>query len=876
MTLLECIHTLILGPLELLFDVIYALAYRFAKNPGLAVVALSLAVNILVLPLYRRADVLQDEERARSQRMKPRIDQIREAFSGDERFMMLQTYYRQNNYKPYHALKGSLSLLLEIPFFIAAYNYLSGLSLLRGASFGPIADLGAPDTLLHIGGTVIHLLPILMTAINIVSGAIYTRGMPARSKIQLYGMALIFLVLLYESPSGLVLYWTLNNLFSLGKNICQAVFAKLKKKREPKAGNRAGKPGETKTTRTIFVACCVLLAVLTGVLIPSAIIADSPAEFVELSDFHSPLLYVLKSALLAVGTFLIWIMIYYRLSEKRTRRVFSFVTAFAALAATVNYMFFGKGYGNISSLLIYDIPIEISGTEMLWNLAAILATGVLVWFIGKVKKGELLKAVCIAGCLALTAMSAINLFAIHSATSDLEKVSKNRAEMTPEFTLSRNGKNVVVIMLDRAIGGFVPYLFEENPALKEQYAGFTWYPNTFSFGPHTNSGSPPLYGGYEYTPEEMNRRSEESLKDKHNEALKVMPVLFSENGWQATVCDPPFANYQYVPDLRIFDGYENIRAYNAAEAYENEQVSPEQKDATRKRNLFMYSVFRISPVAAHLTVYDKGRYNEAAEIDPDNIYVNYHTLSLTESYGIRDDFLKNYTALRHLPDMTKIGDSGENTFLSFSNGTTHEFMLLQEPAFEPAYHTDNAAYEAEHGVRTAPGYRDLIMDTAEQMEHYQVNMAALTLLGKWFDLLREEGVWDNTRIIIVSDHGQNVGLSWILTDDGSTKDGLGIYDVMSFNPLLMIKDFGSTAFTTDDTFMTNADVPSEAFRGLIDHPVNPFTGKPIDDAAKEQNELTAVITDSSITKNAGNTFSDPKWVSLKNRYLFNPENWTGP
>lgn len=189
------------------------------------------------------------------------------------------------------------------------------------------------------------------------------------------------------------------------------------------------------------------------------------------------------------------------------------------------------------------------------------------------QKGELLKAVCIAGCLALTAMSAINLFAIHSATSDLEKVSKNRAEMTPEFTLSRNGKNVVVIMLDRAIGGFVPYLFEENPALKEQYAGFTWYPNTFSFGPHTNSGSPPLYGGYEYTPEEMNRRSEESLKDKHNEALKVMPVLFSENGWQATVCDPPFANYQYVPDLRIFDGYENIRAYNAAEAYENEQVS---------------------------------------------------------------------------------------------------------------------------------------------------------------------------------------------------------------------------------------------------------------------------------------------------------------
>lgn len=497
-----------------------------------------------------------------------------------------------------------------------------------------------------------------------------------------------------------------------------------------------------------------------------------------------------------------------------------------------------------------------------------------MWLIGKVRKGELLKAVCIAGCLALTVMSAINLFGIRSATADLEAVSKNRAEKTPEFTLSRNGKNVVVIMLDRAIGGFVPYLFEENPALQAQYAGFTWYPNTFSYGPHTNSGSPPVYGGYEYTPEEMNRRTEESLKDKHNEALKVMPVLFSENGWQVTVCDPPFANYQHVPDLSIFSEYESIRAYNAAEAYANEQVSPERKDATRKRNLFMYSVFRISPVAAHLTVYDKGRYNEAKEIDPDNIYVNYHALSATESYGIRDDFLKNYTALRHLPDMTKIGDSAGNTFLSFSNGTTYEFMLLQEPAFEPAYHTDNAAYEAEHSVRTGEGGREMRLETAEQMEHYQVNMAALTLLGKWFDMLRENGVWDNTRIIIVSDHGQNLGLSGILTKDGSTKDGLGIYDVMSFNPLLMIKDFGSRDFKADNTFMTNGDVPAEAFRDLIVEPVNPFTGNVIDERAKGREELTAVITDSSITSNIGNTFADPVWVTLRNHDISAPENWS--
>ena len=219
MSFFSSLYRLILGPLELLFDVVYAFMIRMTGNPGVSIIALSLAINFLILPLYMRADAMQEEEKVRNEKMKQFVDHIRKTFKGDERFMILQTYYRQNGYKPYYALKGSLSLLLEIPFFIAAYNFLSGLELLQGASFGPIRDLGAPDGLLHSAGHPVNLLPILMTVINIISGVIYTKGMPLKSKIQLYGMALIFLVLLYSSPAGLVFYWTLNNLFSLVKNI---------------------------------------------------------------------------------------------------------------------------------------------------------------------------------------------------------------------------------------------------------------------------------------------------------------------------------------------------------------------------------------------------------------------------------------------------------------------------------------------------------------------------------------------------------------------------------------------------------------------------------------------------------------------------------
>ena len=133
--------------------------------------------------------------------------------------MMLQTYYRQNNYNPLYSLRGIISLLLQIPFFIAAYQFLSTLQTLNGASFGIIKDMSVPDGLLKIGGLTVNLLPIIMTAINFISSYIYSKGYPLKTKLQLYITALFFLVFLYNSPSGLVFYWTLNNAFSLLKTI---------------------------------------------------------------------------------------------------------------------------------------------------------------------------------------------------------------------------------------------------------------------------------------------------------------------------------------------------------------------------------------------------------------------------------------------------------------------------------------------------------------------------------------------------------------------------------------------------------------------------------------------------------------------------------
>ena len=209
MSFLEILDTVLLKPLELIFEVVYMQAYNRSENLGISIIILSLFMNFLVLPLYMRADAIQEEEHTLEKRLQRGVDHIKKVFTGDERMMILQTYYRQSHYKPVYVLRSAVSLFLQIPFFIAAYRFLSGLQLLYGVSFGPISDLGQPDGMLQIAGLAVNVLPVIMTVVNLISCVIFTKGSPLKSKIQLYAMALFFLVFLYNSPAGLVFYLSL-------------------------------------------------------------------------------------------------------------------------------------------------------------------------------------------------------------------------------------------------------------------------------------------------------------------------------------------------------------------------------------------------------------------------------------------------------------------------------------------------------------------------------------------------------------------------------------------------------------------------------------------------------------------------------------------
>ncbi len=906
--MLSVLYNIVIMPLVLIMELIFSIGYRAFSNPGLAIIGVSLGVNLLSFPLYRRADAIQDEERNIQKKMAPYIKHIRKSFKGDERFMILQTYYRQQNYSPLMVFRGSLPLLLQIPFFTAAYRYLSNLSLLNGASFFIFKDLGTPDQLIHIGGLSLNLLPILMTLINFVSGYIYTRGFRLKDKAQLYMLALFFLVFLYHCPSGLVFYWTLNNLFSLCKNIFLKLVPNPKKVlayllsllslvvfiaaaekgllysvtrnvlmiiafiicniprikiAHPGLGRRGGavirrikKYFPESPSSKMAIVTGVFLTVFMGAIIPLAVIGASPLEFIDKDDYINPLGYILTDLSICAGYFLVWGgAILYGFADRKGRRVYNLAIYLISICAIVNYMCFNRNFGSITIDLIFDRIPSFSLTEIGINLLALLliilvAAGIYHKF------PKFIERVYIALLLGSIIFAGFNLFKVNSELSASDEVKEAKAakeEAKPFITLSRTGKNVIVLMLDRAISGYVPYMFNESEELRNQFAGFTYYPNTLSFGEHTNYGSPAIFGGYEYTPTEMNKRDSEPLVDKTNEALKVMPKLFSENGYSVTVTDPPDAGYKTTPDISIYDGMEGVKALNTETGDYFALLSDEAKKSynsqNRYRNFFFYSLYRVMPRLLQPSVYDRGYY-----------------LSVEES-NITKKFLERYSVLSALKEVTTITDDGQNQFLMMQNSTPHNPVELQLPDYTPKQDVKNGEY-TDSSLYTIDGVTAKVLEDPTPY-HYHVNMASFMRLGEWFDYLRAEGVYDNTRIIIVSDHGYALGqFDYMIMDDG--------LDVEAVNPLLLYKDFSDTESRTDNSFMTNADVPTMAMTGLIEDMTNPFTGKTINSDEKTAHDQIVTTADNhSVRENNGKTFDtgDWDWYSVHDN-IFESSNWT--
>lgn len=865
MIIVQVLKNIFIVPLELVFEAIFQFSYYLTRSEGWSIIILSLVVSTLVLPLYKRAEKLESEQRKKEKELSHWVEHIKKHFRGDEKYMVLSAYYRENNYNPLSSLKSSISLLLQIPFFLAAYDLLGVRAAERfagtgGGLFG--FDLGAPDGMIAFAGISINVLPILMTLINILACYIYTKGYPFKTALRSYLLAVLFLVLLYKSPSALLVYWTMNNIYSLVKTIiikrCEENENKreaLKSQKPSDEQEKLGKKGVFgivgEPSSSVFVLGAAYLAVLTGLFIPLSYLSASPSEFINIVDPRNPLHYLWSSFFVAAGFFVFWPSVFYYLARKRIRLFISVSFICLSVFSTINFLFFGKNTGSLNTSLVFDVTPSYSAKQKLLNLFVVFAIVGVCFLIYKFK--TVLRFVLFAGIMTLLTVSFFSANKIQKSYKDVtSKFDEFQALSAPKITLSQDGENVMVIMLDKAVSGYIPYIFHEFPELYEQYDGFSYYPNTMSFGPYTLQTTSALFGGYEYTPERMDARKDESLADKHDEALKVMPELFSKEGYITSLMELPFAGWSWQADYSSFEDIENCHAYYPVDYYNGDTESHENTETRRNRNLFMYSVFRCTPLLLQDLIYDNGDY-----------------LSVGKDAFNKYNVGQNYKVLENLENMTTIDNSYPGGLFLFANETTHDLAILKD--YDPY---TLGIFEDSFAI--SDGENELEITNEYQAATYECLVAAIRELGNYMDYLKELGVYDNTRIIIVSDHSTQVSLFDDLQFDG--------YNMERFNCLLMVKDFNSTGFTTDHTFMTNADVPVIAMEGIVTDPMNPATGNPINSDLKEGDIYVDYSTDYdglgearwNLEYNDGNTFSyddEGLWFKVVNGDIFDKDNW---
>ncbi|MGZ8447097.1 MAG: YidC/Oxa1 family insertase periplasmic-domain containing protein, partial [Candidatus Deferrimicrobiaceae bacterium] len=195
---------------------------RVTGNYGIDIILLTILIKIFFYPLTKKSMASMKK----MQELAPILNKLKEKYKDDK---ARQQQEMMNLYKTYkiNPMSGCLPMLLQIPVFIALYKGLLVAIELRHAPFMLwINDLSAPEHLWDIdvaGYTLpIRLLPLLM-GISMFAQQKLTpsAGMdPTQQKMMLF-LPVIFTFMFWGFPTGLTIYWLMNNLLSIGQQLIQ-------------------------------------------------------------------------------------------------------------------------------------------------------------------------------------------------------------------------------------------------------------------------------------------------------------------------------------------------------------------------------------------------------------------------------------------------------------------------------------------------------------------------------------------------------------------------------------------------------------------------------------------------------------------------------
>ena len=983
MILFDILYNIIIYPVEFIIEIVFYLFNNvFKSGYATSLFFLSLIINFISLPLYNIAESWQAKERAIQEKMKPMIDNIKAVYKGDQRYLLIRTCQRINGYKTIYAFRGTLGLLIQIPFFLAAYNFIHNLSGLQLGSFLFIKDFSKPDGILNIGNISVNILPFIMTLFSLLAGLVYSKKLRFKESLPLYIVSLIFLVLLYNSPSGLVFYWTLNCLFSLIKNIVieyklYKVFVvnkykilrgyniffviltiiflllislskidrkgyvdiidyvyniddnyvynakfipyskifkqsdlfvlKIRKEKIPDyvvninyssfvniinsielndsienigkielyyslniretliniylaflfifiLVNLSGienfilkynsKTNEEfiKIRNQLFLISALSISALAGFFIISSIIINS------VNEFNNPSYLLINNLSICLGIFLFYPLFIYILFSDKIKNIISLTTIFILPIVLINTFIMTGNYININSNFIFDnTNLLIASTkEIIINIFLIFISLIIVFILIKKKY---LSVLCNIYLIIFLVIISISIFNTTQIFKDYNKIKLTRKNIDNSvyndkkiFNLSKNGENVFVFISDMAVSSYWYDAFERFPNYKKDFDGFVYYPNTVSYSEHTTSIAS-LHGGYDYLPYEMSIDGNYNITNFHNEALLMIPLSLQKYGYSSSILDPAYLNFSAYSDFEIFKKYTNVNAYDSSFIYQesinnyfgnNIKLDLNDLELLEQKKLSVrFSIFRMLPINLRHSFYNNGE------------WFNISSLNINE--GINHYALLNYTT------NTIFINSNGNYYNIFHNGITHHANF-----FGNDYLPHNIS-----SIKVSKEDMD-IYGSEHDAKYFYVSISALNSFNNILNFLKNNDIYDNTKIIIVSDHATPV--------DSSLFTNKNLDFARGINALLMFKDFNVRGeLKTDTNFMTIADTPYLATKH-IPNIKNPFNNKLITNDYKTNGANIILFNSWYIQNQKYNRYDFDILYNVKNN-IFDINNW---
>jgi YidC/Oxa1 family membrane protein insertase len=204
--------------------------YSSVRSYGVAIVILTVLIRLVMHPLAHKGMKLQAKSMAEMQKIKPLLDELNRKYKGDptKKNQEMMRLYKEHGISPLAPLRGCLPMLVQLPIFFALYSLLNESIDLRGASFLWIRDLAGPDKLVDLTRygwdfripivgwhvTALNLLPILMGVSQyFMSKLTPTPTRDPQQKQMMVIFTIMFPVMLYNFPSGLFIYWLINNVW---------------------------------------------------------------------------------------------------------------------------------------------------------------------------------------------------------------------------------------------------------------------------------------------------------------------------------------------------------------------------------------------------------------------------------------------------------------------------------------------------------------------------------------------------------------------------------------------------------------------------------------------------------------------------------------